>query len=217
VVSPVLTENFYTGGFLISEAPGKLSRDAGIIANSGVTDLPQEAGLILCRAAGTPAAAVASPANTGNATVGIITAGAVIQIGDYTLTATAATTFDVTDPDGVNLGTATAGTAFTSAEINLTVTAGGTACAAGDTYVIAVPGGNYASYTGASNRPAAAILFGLEYIPASGSKKVTIVARNAEVNKAEIQWDPVISASANVAGLQTEALAALAAHGIIAR
>lgn len=218
MVSPVLTENFYTGGFLVSEAPGGLSRDGGTIANSGTVDLQQEAGLVLSHAPGTPAAAVAGAANTGNGTIGTISAGAAVQAGVYTLIATAATTFDVVDPDGVNLGTATAGTAFTSAELNLTITAGGTAFVVGDAFEINVPAtGAFKAYTGAANLPAVAVLYNLCYVAAGGSKKVAIVARNAEVNKSELQWDPTVINSGGVVALQTAALAQLATHAIIAR
>lgn len=218
MVSPIINENFYTGGFLVSEAPGGLSRDGGSISNSGTADLAQQAGLVLSHAPGAPSAAIPGVANHGNGTVGTISAGPAVQGGVYTLTATAATTFDVIDPDGVNLGTATAGTAFTSAELNLTVTAGGTAFQAGDTFEINVPlTGAYQSYTGAANLPAVAVLYSLCWVPASGSKKVAVVARNAEVNKAELQWDPTIVNSGNVAALQTAALAQLATHDIIAR
>lgn len=217
MVSPVLNENFYTGDFLISEAPGMGSRDVGLISNGATVDLQQEAGLVLSHAAGTPAA-TAGIGNTGNGTLGSITAGKAMQIGEYSLIATAATTFDVIDPDGVNLGTATAGTPFTSAELNLTVTAGGAAFVVGDTFTVNVPGAGYASYTGAANLPAVAVLYNLAYVPASGSKKVTVMSRNCEVNKAELQWDPSIANAGTVtAAAETAALASLAARGIIAR
>jgi hypothetical protein len=216
MVSPVLNEPYWPGGFMVSQAPGALSFDTGTIANAGTVDLTLQGGLVLSRAAGTTAAA-AGVKNTGNGTVGSITAGAAVQIGVYTLIATAATTFDVVDPDGVNLGTATAGTGFTSQELNLTVTAGGTAFVAGDTFTINVPGANYASYTGAADLPATAILYGLETIPASGSKVVTVVSRNAEVNKAELQWDAAIVNATSAAAVQTAALGELLTKGIVAR
>lgn len=217
MVSPILTENWYTGGFLVSQAPDKLSFDTGTIANAGTADLEQQAGLVLSHAPGSPVG-TAGVENAGNGTIGSITAGKVVQIGEYTLVATAATTFDVVDPDGVNLGTATAGTPFTSAEINLTVTAGGTAFVAGDTFTVTVPGAGYASYTGAANLPAVAVLYNLAWVPAGGSKAVTVVSRNAEVNKAELQWDPSIVNSGTVAAaVEAAALASLAAHSIVAR
>jgi hypothetical protein len=82
--------------------------------------------------------------NTGNGTIGAITPGAgasvppglAPEIGVYTLVATSATTFTVTDPEGVVLGNATAGTPYVSNEINFTLTAGGTAFVAGDSFTI---------------------------------------------------------------------------------
>jgi hypothetical protein len=47
MVSPVLSERFYTAAFLVSEANGFRSRDAGIITNTGSTTLDLDAGLVL--------------------------------------------------------------------------------------------------------------------------------------------------------------------------
>jgi hypothetical protein len=47
MVSPVLSERFYTAAYLISEANGFRSRDAGIIKNAGSTALVLDAGLVL--------------------------------------------------------------------------------------------------------------------------------------------------------------------------
>ena len=217
MVSPVINENYYAGGFLVSQAPGRLSFDRGTIANALTVDVTLEAGLVLGRAVGT-VVATAGVANHGNGTIGSITAGAAEQVGPYTLIATAATTFDVMDPDGVNIGIATAGTAFAVPEIGFTMTAGSTAWAAGDTFTLNVPGAGYSSYTGAADLPASAILYGLEYIPASGSKAVTVVSRNAEVNLKELQWDPsIVNAGTVASAIETAALAELATRGIIAR
>lgn len=76
--------------------------------------------------------------NAGNGTVGAISLGASSQIGNYVLTAKSATGFGVVDPEGNALADATVGTAYTSAEINFTITAGGTAFAAGDSFTLAV-------------------------------------------------------------------------------
>jgi hypothetical protein len=47
MVSPVISERFYNGAFLISEANGFRSRDTGIIKNAGGADLVLDAGLVL--------------------------------------------------------------------------------------------------------------------------------------------------------------------------
>jgi len=74
--------------------------------------------------------------NTGNGTVGAITPGTTAQIGAYTLVATSATVFAVTDPEGVALPNATVGTPYVNPQINFTITAGGTAFAAGDSFTL---------------------------------------------------------------------------------
>ncbi|TMV42481.1 hypothetical protein FGG78_41820, partial [Thioclava sp. BHET1] len=60
---------------------------------------------------GVTSAAVA--ANTGNGTIGSINAAAGVLEGDYVLTATSDTAFDVTDPEGNVLSAATVGTPYT--------------------------------------------------------------------------------------------------------
>lgn len=79
-------------------------------------------------------------ANTGNATVSGLTGGQSLIAGQYKAVCLTATTAQVYNPRGEELGVATFGTAFKNAEINLTITAGGTPCVAGDTFVfVAAP------------------------------------------------------------------------------
>lgn len=74
---------------------------------------------------------------TGNGTIGSITPGTTTETaGPYTLVATGATTFTVTDPEGNALPNATVGVAYVNPEINFTITAGGTAFVAGDTFTL---------------------------------------------------------------------------------
>lgn len=74
-------------------------------------------------------------ANTGNATLSAMSAGAKIIAGNYVATCLTATTAQVVNPAGDEIGIATFGTAFVDAQINFTITAGGTPCAAGDAFV----------------------------------------------------------------------------------
>lgn len=94
----------------------------------------------------------ATGGNTGNGTITLVTAGPDAKDGVYTIRMTAATTFTVSDPDGLALKPGTALGAYTSDAINFTLTAGGTPWAAGDTLTvtvdqknIAIPGVNWAS------------------------------------------------------------------------
>lgn len=85
-----------------------------------------------------PIQGAATAGNTGNGTIGSLSVGASPNVGTYTATATSATVFAVVDPEGNALGNATVGTPFTSGEINFTLTAGGTAFVAGDSFSITV-------------------------------------------------------------------------------
>lgn len=85
--------------------------------------------------------------NTGNGTIGTLTATAAALAGVYTVTMTGATTFTVSDPNGNALKAGATGAAYSANGIGFTITAGGTAFVAGDTFtvtnapnVVAVPG-----------------------------------------------------------------------------
>lgn len=75
---------------------------------------------------------------TGNGTIGALSVGSAAEVGVYTLKATAADKFTVTDPTGDAAGTVTVGTAFASSQLNLTITAGATAFVAGDSFTVTV-------------------------------------------------------------------------------
>jgi hypothetical protein len=83
--------------------------------------------------------------NTGTGTVGSTSLGATETFGAFVLKALSATSFSVTDPEGNALPNATVGTAYANAEINFTITAGGTPFVAGDSFVLNVleATGNY--------------------------------------------------------------------------
>ena len=73
--------------------------------------------------------------NTGNGTIGSLslTTG---KFGNYVLTATSATTWTVKDPEGASLTNATTGSAYNNGGIQFTITAGGTAFVAGDSFTL---------------------------------------------------------------------------------
>jgi hypothetical protein len=81
-------------------------------------------------------------ANTGNATIALSTQPEQFDAinGVYTIVCTAATTANVFRPNGDLLGTCTFGTQFND-EIIFTITAGGTACVAGDSFEVTVGAG----------------------------------------------------------------------------
>lgn len=75
--------------------------------------------------------------NTGNGTIGSLsqtTAGA----GTWVVTMLTATTFSVINPSGVRMKDGATGTAYSAGGIGFTITAGGTAFVAGDSFSVAV-------------------------------------------------------------------------------
>jgi hypothetical protein len=88
-------------------------------------------------------ATVAGAANAGNTGNGTISAGPVVTAGvalngAYSVKFTDATHFNMYDPNGVQMEPGTAGTAYSDGGIGFTITAGGTAFAAGDGFTITV-------------------------------------------------------------------------------
>lgn len=116
---------------------------------------------------GTPTVAMGG-GNTGNGTIGGLAAGAAALPGAYTLRATSATSFTVTDPNGDSMPVATVGGAYSSPRLGFTITAGGTAFVAGDTATITVPAGagSYAlaaaAATDGSQTPSAILVDGVD-------------------------------------------------------
>ncbi|MBU6246461.1 MAG: hypothetical protein KGN77_01795 [Xanthomonadaceae bacterium] len=220
MTSPVLTEGRHTGGFILAELPGTLSRETGLITNGGTVEAHWQAGTVMGAtgeyAVGTPAA---NPGNTGNGTVGSTSLGTVPRSGLFRLVATAATTFNVIDPDGNVLGTATAGTAFTSQVVNLTITAGGTAFVAGDAFDLPInfsPSGLLGTWTGASGE-VGGLLYEEMYIDPGATLECTMITRDAEVIAAHLVFDAAVTGASDSTALQNAAIAGLAKRGIRAR
>jgi hypothetical protein len=87
-----------------------------------------------------PVSAVLAPTNAGNGSVGTVTAGSAVVMGDYQIAFTSASAFNVIDPRGLALAAGTVGSAYSQQGLGFTITAGGTAFAAGDSAIIAVGG-----------------------------------------------------------------------------
>lgn len=101
-----------------------------------VGNLPR--GAVLGQKSTTSFTATPVAGNTGNGTIGSVSQGATPVYGAFTLKATSATVFSVTDPEGNPQENATVGTAYASAAINFTLTAGATAFVAGDEFTVTV-------------------------------------------------------------------------------
>jgi len=131
--------------------------------------------------------------NTGNGTVGTTSTGAGVKVGAYALKATSATVFSVTDPEGNALPNATAGTAYSQSGLNFTVTAGGTAFVAGDSFALTVEDsvGTYrlsvATASDGSQVPSAILT---DFADASLGAVTTGAYVMAEVNANALIFDP---------------------------
>jgi hypothetical protein len=139
------TENWRNEEFLLSEAEGTRSRENITL----ITGQDLVAGTVLGQIKyGTPTVAY-SGGHTGTATVGTITTGSSVQLGDYVLTCT--TSANAPDTTATPAGTILSGTALytlSTAVIGSTAVPGtyvGTFIAAGETAVFTVrdPTGNY--------------------------------------------------------------------------
>lgn len=125
------------GASVASYRPDQLIADAKLLVSENVLLAPgtYSRGTVLGLQSVNALQAVAAATNTGNGSVGALSTDS-LNVGAYTLTATSATEFAVVNPEGVALGTATVGTAFTSAEVGFTVSAGATAFVVGDLFTV---------------------------------------------------------------------------------
>ncbi|MER8394074.1 head decoration protein [Mesorhizobium sp. M1340] len=203
------------GAHIISEAAGATggmrSREVGTI--TGAAKLLN--GTVLGQVGVGAAVAAAKGGNTGNATISAVTTGPGAKAGVYSVEFTAATKFDVIDPDGFKIKSGATGAAYAD-DLGFTITVGATPMVAGDGFNITVAAGTKkykaldpAGVDGSQN--ASAVLFG-EVDATAGDKKGVVNVRETEVNGGELAWPDGISAPNKAA-----AIAALAAKGIIVR
>ena len=129
---PGVQAQVYSPDQLISDARSLVTQP--VLLASG--DLKR--GTVLGQQTENPVQVVSGAVNTGDGVIGSITLGPAIKTGGYQLTATAITKFNVTSPTGDVLGVATVGTPFVHAEITLTITAGGVAFKAADSFTLNV-------------------------------------------------------------------------------
>lgn len=94
--------------------------------------------------AATIAAAVAAGGNTGNGTIGSVTPGSKTATETITVQMESATRAYISGSTTGAIGLAIVGTPFVSNYVNLTITAGGTAFIANDSFTLAATGPNYA-------------------------------------------------------------------------
>jgi len=80
----------------------------------------------------------AAGTNTGTGPVGTASATSSALAGDYKVVFSAATKFDVSDPNGDELKSGVTGTAYTANGLTFTITARGTAFVATDSFTVSV-------------------------------------------------------------------------------
>jgi hypothetical protein len=160
-----LFEKFYSGEFLVREGNGTISRTTVTWDNTaGATDLVVQAGTVYSLGTLGTVTVAAKAGNTGNGTVGAVSANPVpVQIGTYLVTMTGATTFGVTAPDGSVLSAGSSAAPYLDG-IGFKYTAGGTPNAAGDTFSIAVAIGAAPVVTAGGANVGNGTLSGLEVV-----------------------------------------------------
>ena len=209
-----INETNHMGEFLVSEANGRRSREAGVLA----TGNNLAAGAILdISLSGASGAAAADAGNTGDGTVGAITVGADAMRGNYRLVfidpAANAGDFAVEDPAGRNVGNGTVGSAFSGGGLSFTVSDGAVDFAVGDAFTITVSGGNeqYTEHDPATTDRVGGVLY--DAVDASAADQpCVVIARDAEVNSDLLDWPTGITAAE-----QELATAELEVRGIIIR
>lgn len=207
-----LVEPVHAGEHLVSEANGFRSRDVVTIAAGA--DL--SAATVLAKIAlGSAVAAVKGGGNTGNGTVSVVSVADAAKVGTYRVIFTAATKFNVEDPDGFNIAKGTVGAAYAD-DLGFTITAGATPFVADDGFDITVAAGSgkYVPLDPAASdgsQHAAAVLFAPARA-ALAEVEATVHARAAEVNGLVLIWPDGITADQKAA-----AIADLAAADVIVR
>lgn len=216
----VFHEARHAGEFILTEANGKRSRENVTIAEN--QDFVAGTVLaLLAQAGGVTTDAAADAGNTGDGTIAMAdpAVNSKVKNGVYSVIFTAATAFKVEDPNGVEIGTGATGAAFNK-EVKFTITAGGTAFAAGDRFAITVgvesPGDYQAvaydpTGTDGSEKASALAIYPAK-TGAGETVKIAALVRDCEVNGHILTWPEGITADQKAAGI-----ADLQAAGIIVR
>ncbi|WP_319568371.1 head decoration protein [Cohaesibacter marisflavi] len=182
----VFTEPVHAGEHLVSEANGNRSRSVKTITGGDFT-----AATVLGESKFSSATATANDGNTGDGTVSAVTLGSDAKVGSYLVNFTAATEFNVVDPDGFQLTKGTVGEAY-SDDLEFTITAGATAFVAGDGFAIEVAEGTgkctqLALAASDGTQVASAVLFAGALADAA-DVEATVHDRDCEVNAHVLVW-----------------------------
>jgi len=169
---------------------------------------------------GAATAAAKAGGNTGGATISAVVVGSDAMPGVHSVRVVDENTnlgdFAVHRPNGTLIGYGRVGTEFVGGGLTFTVTDVGTDLIAGDGWDITVAAGSgkYALHDpDAVNGRETAVAILLDACDASaGDTQATVIARDAEVVAAALQWETGLDTNGKAAGI-----AELATRGIIAR
>lgn len=217
----VFTEGRHAAEFVLSEGDRNFSRDNLVIAASQDirpgTVLGKRA--VVATVVATASAAAGNVASSGTIAMGTPPVTSKVKDGRYKGIAVTATTVRWEDPAGKEIGTSTHGAEFSKGGVKFTITAGGSANAAGDEFYIDVAA-NSSDFEFGAHDPAATdgleVAVALALYPAvtdaGESAEISGITRLAQVNGKLLVWDDGITAAQ-----QADAIQALAERGIIVR
>ena len=171
-----ITESTYALEFLLSEAPGARSRDAGVLLSGQSVVAGRVLGKITKAIAAAP---IPTIVGTGTGAMTLLTFGPDVQTGSYviTLTATSSTAaFSVTAPDGTVLPTGNVGTAYTSTHLSFLISNAGT-MTTGDVFTVVVTAGGTPVLVGTGTGVVSAFSLGPD--AQNGAYRVQVLATSA--------------------------------------
>ncbi len=171
-----LSESNYALEFLLSEAPGGLSRDEGVLLTGQNLVAGAVVGEITKAQAAAPIPAIVG---TGTGAMTALSLGPDVQVGVYaiTLLATSATAaYSVVAPDGTVLPNGAVGTAYVSTHASFLISSAGT-MTIGDAYALTVTAGGTPAIVGTGTGLMSAISLGPD--AQNGGYRINILATSA--------------------------------------
>jgi hypothetical protein len=217
----IFTEGRHAAEFLLSEGQGNFSRDNIVIAASQEIKPGSVLGkrAVVADVVATASASDSNVASSGTIAMGSPAVTSKVKDGRYKGIAVSATTVRWEDPDGKEIGVSTHGSVFSKGGVKFTITAGGSANAAGDEFYIDVAADSDDFEFGAHDpdatdgfENAVAVALYAATTDAGESAKISAITRLAEVNGKLLIWDKDITADQKADGVQ-----ALAERGVIVR
>ncbi len=193
------SEPNYAGDWLKYEEDNLYSREEiTVLSGQNLTS-----GAVVGKVAVGTVTGAAAPGNTGDGTIGTLSAGPGAKEGAYQVTviepAVDLGTFQVEDPDGVVIGTGVVATAF-SDEVVFTIADGAADFVAGDRFIVTVAAGTgkvKASPDTASDGSEVAVGVLLLDVDASAADKAGVmISRHAKVRREALTFDATVDDAA---------------------